>query len=106
MGIQVEIHVADERIQRLSDPAGGLFDAAGDFDRLVALGNPALRLLGQIDPHGETRLDASQMPQLVAEVELLLVQATASAERRGLMRLRALAERCVHEQGELVLVGD
>lgn len=106
VGIQVEIHVADERIQRLPDPCDGLFDGAGDFDRLIAHGTPALRLLGEIDPNGETRLDASRMPQLVVEVELLLLQATAVAERRGLMRLRALAERCVREQGELLFLGD
>ncbi|MFI5893769.1 hypothetical protein ACIA5D_27070 [Actinoplanes sp. NPDC051513] len=65
----------------------------GDFDRLISLGNPALRLLGQIDPHGETRLDASQVQQLVTEVELLLTQARAGAERRGLMPLHTIAER-------------
>jgi hypothetical protein len=106
MGVQVELQVANKRIRLLPDPTGGFFDAAGDFDRLISLGNPALRLLGQIDPHGETRFDASQMQQLVAEVELLLVQARASAERHGLMRLRTMAGRCAHENGELVFVGD
>lgn len=106
MGIQVELRVADKRVGRLPDPAGGFFDAAGDFDRLLSHGNPALRLLGRVDPHGETRFGASQMQELVVEVELLLALATAGFEQRGLTRLCTMAERCVEENGELVFVGD
>jgi hypothetical protein len=46
------------------------------------------------------------MQQLIAEVEPLLTQATAGAERCGLMRLRTIVERCAEEHGELVFVGD
>ena len=106
MGIQVELLVADNRIKRLPDPAGGLFDAAGDFDRMLSRGNPALGLLGRVDPHGETRFRADEMHQLLAELELLLAQAMPGAERRGLTRLRAMAERCAEEHGELVFIGD
>jgi hypothetical protein len=106
MGIQVELRVADKRIQRLADPDGGFFEAAGDFDRLISPANPALRLLGRVDPHGETGLGPGQMRQLVAEVDLLLTESTVGAERRGLMRLRAMAVRCAEEHGELVFVGD
>ncbi|BEL06334.1 hypothetical protein Q0Z83_045250 [Actinoplanes sichuanensis] len=106
MSIQVELRVAGERVRRLPDPAGGSFDAAGDFDRLVFNGNPALGLLGQIDPHGETRFGTSQMQQLVAGVELLLTLAKTGAEHRGLIRLRSMAERCVEQRGELVFIGD
>jgi hypothetical protein len=106
MGIQVELRVAGERIQRLPDPAGGFFDAAGDFDRLVFHGNPALRLLGRLDPHSETRFGTGQMQQLVADVELLLTLAKAGAEHHGLMRLRSMAERCAEQHGELVFIGD
>ena len=106
MGIQVELRVAGKWIQRLPDPDGGFFDAAGDFDRLVFHGNSALRLLGRLDPHGETRFGASQMQQLVADVELLLNLAKAGAEHRGLIRLRSMAERCAEQHGELVFIGD
>ncbi|GIE90710.1 hypothetical protein [Actinoplanes regularis] len=106
MGIQVELRVANQWIRQLPDPAGGFFDAAGDFDRLISRRNPAIQMLARIDPHGETRLGASQMQQLLAEVELLLTQATTGVEHRGLMRLRAIAERCAQERGELVFVGD
>ncbi len=106
MGIQVELYAAEQRIWRLPDPGGGFFDAAGDFDRLMARGNPAVQLLGRVDPHGETRLVASQMQQLITEVDLLLVHATTDVERRGLMRLRVMAEGCAQEQGELLFVGD
>src|SRR4051794_20577608 len=105
MGIQVELYVDDKQVRRLPDPTGGFFDAAGDFDRLVMRGNPVLQLFGRIDPHGESRLAASEMRQLAAEVELLLPQAASGAERSGLMRLRTMVERCAMECGELVFVG-
>lgn len=47
MSIQVELRVADNRVQRLPDPAGGFFDAAGDFDRLVSRRDPALKMFGR-----------------------------------------------------------
>lgn len=106
MGIQVELRVNDERVRRLPDPAGGFFDAAGDFDQLMSRGNAALGLFSRIEPYGETRFGADQMKQLIDEVDLLLAQATAGAEHRGLMRLRVMAERCAEEHGELVFVGD
>jgi hypothetical protein len=108
MGIQVELRVAGKRVQRLPDPAGGFFDAAGDFDRLVSHGNPALGVLGGSIPTAEREilLGTSQMQQLIADVELLLLQAKAGAERRGLVRLRTMAERCAEQDGELVFVGD
>jgi hypothetical protein len=46
------------------------------------------------------------MHQLVAELQLLLAQATAGPGHRGLIRLRPMAERCAEEHGELVFVGD
>ena len=106
MGIQVELRVANKRVRQLPDPEGGFFDGAGDFDRLISHGSPALRLLGRVDPHGETCLGPGQMGQLVAEVELLLTEAMVGAEHRGLMRLRTMAVRCAEEHGELVFVGD
>jgi hypothetical protein len=106
MGIQVEFHVADKRVRALPDPSGGSFDAAGDFDRLVSRADPALPLLGGLDPHGETQVGAGQMEPLVAEIALLLTRATSGAEYRGLMRLHTMALRCAEEQGELLFIGD
>jgi hypothetical protein len=97
MGIQVELRVADERVRRLPDPAGGFFDAAGNFDRLIPRGSPALRLLGEVDPYGETCFGSGQMQDLVAEVELLIARAMAGAEHPGLMRLRVMALHCASE---------
>jgi hypothetical protein len=77
-----------------------------DFDRLMLSRNPALRLLGWLDPHGETQFGANQMQQLLADVELLLSQAKAGGEHRGLMRLRTMTKRCAEEHGELMFIGD
>lgn len=56
MGIQVELHAAGERVRALPDPSGGLFDAAGDFDRLLRHRVTDLPLLGSVDLHGEMHL--------------------------------------------------
>ncbi|MEV4517727.1 hypothetical protein AB0K00_53310 [Dactylosporangium sp. NPDC049525] len=107
MGIQVELRLADERVRALPDPAGGSFDAAGDFDRLLRSGRTGLPLLGGVDPHGELRLGPGDMAQLVDEIDLLLEEATAGPEQRGLMRLRTMAARCAQEvYGQLVFSGD
>jgi hypothetical protein len=52
IGIQVEFHVVNERVRALPDPGGDSFDAAGDFDRLISRTDPALAILGGLDPHG------------------------------------------------------
>jgi hypothetical protein len=106
MGIQVELRVAGERIRALADPGGGSFDAAGDFDRLIPPTDSAFSLLGEVDPHGETRLGVRDMAALVAEIDRLLRQARPGPEYRGLMRLRTMALCCSQELGELVFVGD
>ncbi|MEV6345869.1 hypothetical protein [Actinoplanes sp. NPDC051851] len=106
MGLQVELYVGGRRVHGLPDPSGGLFDAAGDFDRLLSRADPVPGLLGAVDPHGETRFGASRMRALVAEVEVLLTRAADGSERRGVMRLRAMAEYCAEQEGELVFAGD
>jgi hypothetical protein len=106
MGIQVELRLAGELVRALPDPAGGSFDAAGDFDRLVPSRASECPLLGGVDPHGETCLDAAEMPALVAEIDLILRHARPGAEHRGLLRLRTMALHCAQEQGSLVFSGD
>jgi hypothetical protein len=38
----------------LEDPAGGTFDAAGDFDRVLPDGDTSFTLLRYIDRYGDT----------------------------------------------------
>lgn len=106
MGIQVELRLAGRRVQALPDPAGGSFDAAGDFNRLVPSGDAALALLSEVDRHGETCLGPGQMEPLIAEIDLLLEQARPGSEYRGLTRLRVMALRCARDRGELIFIGD
>jgi hypothetical protein len=106
MGVQVELVVAGERIRALPDPAGGLFDGAGDFDRLLRASGPDRALLSAVDPHDETRLGPGEMSALIAEIDLILDKAKPGPERRGLMRLRAMAVRCRQEGGQLLFTGD
>ncbi|MEV0136347.1 hypothetical protein AB0H83_48995 [Dactylosporangium sp. NPDC050688] len=47
------------------------------------------------------------MAQLIGKIDLLLEEATAGPEQRGLMRLRTMAARCAQEDhGQLVFSGD
>ena len=67
MGIQVELRRDGGQVRALPDPSGGTFDAAGDFDRLIPREDPAFPMLGRVDPHGDLRLDASDMAVLLSE---------------------------------------
>ncbi len=76
----------------MSDPSGGIFDAAGDFDGLLPSADGLLRY---VDPYGETVFNGMQAADLVAEIERLATSNNATnLERRGLDRLRVMAERC------------
>jgi hypothetical protein len=95
MGIVAELR--DEHggvIRGLADPAGGTFDAAGDFDRLLSDDDPSFAVLRCVDRYGDTVLNSLQMPDLLADLDRLGKTDLQSAEHRGLARLRAIAECC------------
>jgi hypothetical protein len=63
--------------------------------------------LGQIDPYDDCEFGQSVMPDLISEIDQLLPDARAGRERRGLLRLRVLAECCAQiANGSLVVIGD
>jgi hypothetical protein len=82
----------DGRAQRVDDPAGGMCDAAGDFDRLLPFPDD-LRMLGRLDPHGEVTFTPAEMTAIRDEVQQVIELASDGPERRGLLRLHALATR-------------
>jgi hypothetical protein len=78
-------------VRELLDPSGGTFDAAGDFDRLLG---GAEGLLRYVDPYGDTVFNRVQAPDLIRDIDLLAMAAGVTAvERRGLDRLRIMAEQ-------------
>jgi hypothetical protein len=90
-----------EVVRDLPDPAGGTFDAAGDFDALLPqaaeLRTPppdAYTLLRYVDPYGDTIFNRAQMPDLLADIDVASALELTSIQRRGLDRLRVMAERC------------
>jgi hypothetical protein len=91
--IRVELQTErGEVIRDLSDPSGGTFDAAGDFDRLLSGSDGLLR---GVDPYGDTIFNGIQAADLIAQVERLTSSNDVTAvERRGLDRLRVMSERC------------
>jgi hypothetical protein len=106
VGIQVTLRVAGAIVRGIADPAGGHFDAAGDFDRALPRGDARFPLLGAIDAHGDTCLVAHQMPDLIGEIQQLIGQVGDASAIRGLDRLRVLARRCHVGGGELMFEGD
>lgn len=96
----------------LPDPSGGTFDAAGDFDRFVD--QPPYRqvadgipILESVDPLRETIMPFGVMAGLIADCARATAVAHDGPERRGLLRLRVLAEGCSRRPGfTLVWTGD
>jgi hypothetical protein len=87
----------DQTQGAIPDPAGGLFDAAGDFDRLGI--DESLPLWSSVDPDTDTEFTAGQAGPLLAEVDRLRALARSGAEARGLDRLAALLARCQASTG-------
>jgi hypothetical protein len=105
MGVQACLYFRGRHLTGLADPAGGRFDAAGDFDRLVP--RAGLPLLSQVNPFGDLELDRASMRALIAEIHSLLPAARPGPEQRGLLRLCALARACAATAGSvLVFHGD
>jgi hypothetical protein len=88
----VVLDASGKELRGFPDPAGGTFDAAGNFDRLVGC-DAALAVWSLVDPDRELRLTQEQSRSLIAEIAVLLDLSKAGPERRGVDRLRVLAER-------------
>ena len=94
----------------LTDPLGGTFDAAGDFDEL--LGSNVTPRLNALDPHADTLLPSGEMASLAAEVDFLLATIPETGQRpgrrgaawRGLVWFRAMVERCAADSHTTLLV--
>lgn len=108
MGVVVVLETLDgNRVVGLADPRGGTFDSAGDFDRLLADDlDDGYAVWDQIDPYADTRLEAGSLSDLLDDLSVLDSVARDGPERRGLARLRAMAERARTENLVLVFIGD
>lgn len=76
-----------------ADPAGGTFDAAGDFDRLLER-VPSAATWSSVDRYGNTSFARSDAAALLRELPAVVEQAYDGPERRGLTRLAVLAALC------------
>jgi hypothetical protein len=101
--IRVELRTErGEVVGDLDDPAGGTFDAAGDFDGVLpqvpALPPPPVNetftLLRYVDPYGNTVFNRGQMDDLLRDIEVATTRQLTPVQRRGLDRLRVMAHRC------------
>ena len=70
----------------LADPSGGMFDAAGDFDRILPAPAEDFPVLAHIGPFGMTVIPSEDLAALARETARLLSQADEGPERRGLLR--------------------
>lgn len=107
MGVIAYLYQANAPLVGLPDPSGGSFDAAGDFDRVLPLGDTAFPLLVHVDPHSDTEFGQATMPELISEIDQLLTIAKEEPARRGLLRLRVMAAYCEQiDNGSLIFGGD
>lgn len=97
---------ADRTVRGLPDPAGGTFDAAGDFDGLIGA-DQALPVWSSVDLYDDVTLTSQECGQLLNELPTLSARARSEVERRGLDRLRVMTERCCQDEALVVVfVGD
>jgi hypothetical protein len=101
MPIRVELRTErGEVVRGLVDPGGGMFDAAGHFDRhlfgdaRVGVAGATFRLFQYVDPYGDTMFNALQMDDLLSDIEVARGRTSDELECRGLDRLRLIAETC------------
>ena len=109
MGVAATLIYADgRRVTRLDDPAGGTFDAAGDFDRLLDRADDHLSVLGRVDIYGVTTFVKDDMGGLIEDIDhLMTAQDLDPVESRGLQRLRVMAVECLRGGSlQVVFMGD
>jgi hypothetical protein len=100
------VDASQRPLQRLADPTGATFDAAGDFDALLGE-RPDLPLWSSIDPYADVTLSTFDMEELLQELQGLRSQGRPHSEQRGLERLIVMAERCRDDHTlKLRFVGD
>ena len=103
--------VSQGRVVALPDPAGGQFDAAGNFDRLLPMENqlpmrqsPNLPLLSRIEAYVGVEFTSDEMVAVAEEAATLFDIAKPGPETRGLERLRSLAEHGAQIPGAVLRV--
>lgn len=105
VGIWIELRDEGDKVIRLPDPSGGTFDAAGDIDRFFEWGSSPV--FGRVSTEDTTEMASSGIRSLIEEVDRLLPGSKDGPERRGLLRLKALAEVCSDRPGtKLMFYGD
>jgi hypothetical protein len=113
MSVVVTLEVSG-RVVTLAGPAGGEFNAAGDFDRLLSLlTHPPVAfasdfpMLGRVDEYGETRFGSAELAALAGEAMALLRHAKDERERRAIDRLIVLARHGQYEPAAVMrAIGD
>jgi hypothetical protein len=83
-----------------------MFDAAGDFDRLLDR-VPGAVTWSAIDPYDATTFSGPEASALLQELPVVVHAANEGPEKRGLARLALLAHLCASDNGmTLRFVGD
>jgi hypothetical protein len=105
MAVHVYLQQGTTRIREFADPAGGIFDEAGDLDALLPPADAdAFPILAHVDPHHDAELDPAVMPDLIDEIDRLLPGRHPARELRGLERFRTLATLCARTEHTKLVV--
>jgi hypothetical protein len=102
VGIVVTVEVEGQPLT-VPDPSGGSCTAAGDFDALLPLG-ATYPMLSRIDPYDEVVFTVAEMVAVADEADRAVALASHDQERRGLLRLGALARHGSRISGALLRV--
>src|SRR5580698_834065 len=65
-GVRAELKVHGQTVI-LADPSGGIFNAAGDFDRLLPVTGEAFPILARIGPFSDVVIAAADLASLASE---------------------------------------
>lgn len=92
MPVRVVLIDADGRAQTFHDAAGGRYDAASGFDRLIGLDAQLLPMWASLYADEDWTFEDGDIASLLRDLDILESRAVAGPEQRGLAQLRFLAK--------------
>jgi hypothetical protein len=81
--VRVVLIDADGRPQTLRDPAGGTFDGAGDFDRLIGMDAQLLRMWSSLYAEEDWTFEEDDLEGLLQDLDVLESRAIPGAGSGG-----------------------
>jgi hypothetical protein len=97
--VRVVLIDAEGQPQTYVDPAGGRFDAASGFDRLIGIDSQLLPVWSSLYADEDWTFEDDELAGLLQDLDVLETRAVAGQEQLGLAQLRRLAEAALAHPG-------